>query len=415
MDLFDKCQRFHDDAEYARELGHPANPRMLEALGLYPFQIPLERSFGTEVLIDGRRLLMIGSNNYLGMTSHPSVLAAAEAAIRRFGTGCTGSRFLNGTLEIHLELERRLARFVGKESALVFSTGYQTNLGVVSALMSRHDVVVADREVHASLIDGMHLVRGQKDVETRFFRHNDAESLEHILSSYPPETGKLVLVDGLYSMSGDLAPLPLIAAACRRHGARLLVDDAHGLGVLGGGRGTAHLLGCTDSVDLVMGTFSKSFASCGGFVAGTREVIHWIQHYARSFMFSASLPPANAATVLAVLQLIEHEPTHVTRVNAIAATVRGELRDMGYDVGDSHGAIVPVVVGDSFRTVQCWKSFYQQGIYTNPVLPPAVAARRSALRTSYMSTHTDGQIEQVLRAFRRLQGSVRQLRAAVCT
>lgn len=402
-DLFEKCWRFHDDAEYARELGYPASPRMAEALGLYPYMIPLQKSGGPDAIISGRKLLMAGSNNYLGMTEHPYVQSCAADAVRQFGTGCTGSRFLNGTLELHLELEKQLARFVGKESALVFSTGYQTNLGVVSALLARGDAVVADRDVHASLIDGIHLAKGKNGISARYFRHNDPASLELVLQSQPEGVSQLVLVDGVYSMSGEIAPLPHLVEVCRRYGARLLVDDAHGLGVLGGGRGTPHELGCIDGVDLIMGTFSKSLASCGGFVAGPLEVIHWIQHYGRSFMFSASLPPANAATVLAVLRLIEREPELVVRVNATAQTVRHELRALGYDVGDSRAAIVPVLVGDSFRTVQAWRRFFDEGIYVNAALPPAVPARRSSLRTSYMATHTEEHISELLGVFSKLR------------
>jgi len=402
-DLFERCRRFHDDAEYARELGHAASPRMAEALGLYPYMIPLEKNGGPDAVIQGRRMLMAGSNNYLGMTAHPYVQSCAEEAIRRLGTGCTGSRFLNGTLELHLELEDRLARFTGNESALVFSTGYQTNLGVISALLGQGDSVIADREVHASIIDGIHLARGKNNISVRYFRHNDPVSLESIFTSQPESAGQLVVVDGVYSMSGEMARLADIVVVCRRYGARLLVDDAHGLGVLGGGRGTPHELGCAKDVDLVMGTFSKSFASCGGFVAGPREVIHWIQHYGRSFMFSASLPPANAATVLAVLRLIEAEPELVARVNATAETVRRELTALGYDVGNSRAAIVPVLVGDPFRTAQAWKRLFDDGVYVNPALPPAVPARRSSLRTSYTSTHTDDHIAELVGAFARLR------------
>jgi 8-amino-7-oxononanoate synthase len=412
-DVFQRCRRFHDDAEYARKLGYATSPRMAEAVGLYPYLIPFEKSGGAEAIIHGRRLLMAGSNNYLGMTTHPYVQSAAADAVRRYGTGCTGSRFLNGTLELHLELEQRLARFVGKECALVFSTGYQTNLGVVSALLARGDVVVADREVHASLIDAIHLAKGKQAITAHYFRHNDPASLESILASSSEGAGRLVVVDGVYSTSGELAPLPRLVELCRRYGARLLVDDAHGLGVLGAGRGTAQELGCTDGVDLVVGTFSKSFASCGGFVAGPREVIHWIQHCGRSFMFSASLPPANAATVLAVLDLIEREPDLVVRVNATANRVRRELRVLGYDVGDSRAAIVPVLVGDAFRTAQAWRHFFDEGIYVNAVLPPAVPAWRSLLRTSYTSTHTESHVDELLGAFARLHERVKRLASSV--
>jgi 8-amino-7-oxononanoate synthase len=414
MDLFDKCAGFYGRAEYARELGHPANPRMLEALGLYPYFIPIDTTGGTEVVIEGRPRIMMGSNNYLGMTVDPRVQEAAAAAIEEYGTGCTGSRFMNGTLELHLALEARLAHWVGMEAALVFASGYQANLGIVAGLLRDGDVVIADREVHASLIDGIRLAHGEHDVEARYFRHNDTRSLERILASQPLDRPKLVAVDGVFSASGDVAPLPAIAALCREYAARLLVDDAHGIGVLGGGRGTPTELDCADHVDLVMGTFSKSLASGGGFVAGPRDVIHWLQHYGRSFMFSASLPPANAATVMAVLDVLEEEPERVVRVNAIAKRLRRALRELGYDVGGgSHGAIVPVVIGDQFRTVQAWRRFMDDGIYTNAVLPPAVPRRRSALRTSCMATHTDGQIDYVIEAFRGLKTELGAMRVGI--
>jgi 8-amino-7-oxononanoate synthase len=408
-DLFERCRRFYHDAEYAREIGLTASPRMLEALGLYPFLQPIERSNGPTVQVEGRTLIMLGSNNYLGMTVHPRVVEAARRAIAAHGTGCTGSRFLNGTLEMHRDLEERLARFVGKARSAVFSTGYQTCVGVIAALLDRGDVVVMDREVHASVLDGVHLAIGRRGAVARWFRHDDPDALEEELAAVPEGVGRLVVVDGVYSMSGEVASLPSLAAVCRRHGARLLVDDAHGLGVLGGGRGTAHHLGCADEVDLVVGTFSKSFASCGGFVAGDAEVIHWIQHYARSYMFSASLPPANVATVAEVLDVLREEPWHVERVNALSAHVRHELAAAGYDVRDSRAAIVPIVVGEPFRAVQAWRQVFREGIYVNPVLPPAVPPRLAGLRTSYMATHTDAQVETALDRLRALRDRLARL------
>ncbi len=406
MDLFARCEAFYSDAEYARRLGHPANPRMLQALGLYPYFIPIQVAEGSEVVVEGRRMVMLGSNNYLGLTTHPRVREAAAEAIALHGTGCTGSRFLNGTLDLHLQLEERLARFVGKPAALVFPTGYQANLGAISALVGKDDLVVADRDCHASIVDGMRMAVPPPARRARFFRHRDLADLERILAEHPPEQAKLVVVDGVFSMGGDVAPLPEVVAVCRRHNARLMVDDAHSLGVLGGGRGTGFELGCADGVDLVMGTFSKSLASVGGFVAGPREAIHWIQHFARPFMFSASLPPANLATVLAALDVIEQEPERVARVNQIAERMRASLRSLGYDLGDSSTPVVPVVIGDQFRAVQAWKAFWKAGIYLNVALPPAVPERRSLLRTSYMATHTDEQLEAVEAAFRSLAGAV---------
>jgi 8-amino-7-oxononanoate synthase len=403
MDPFDKCRAFYSDAEFARRLGYPGNPRTLDALGLYPYFIPVGQTDGTEVVIRGRRLLMLGSNNYLGLTHHPHVLAAAQEALARFGTACTGSRFLNGTLDLHLALEARLARFLGKAAALVFTTGYQACLSAISGLAGRDEVVIADREVHASLIDGLSLARDRKGTEVRFFRHGDVASLERRLARVPAEKAALVVVDGVFSMSGDIAPLPAIASTCRRYGARLLVDDAHGLGVLGDGRGTAAHLGCADKVDLIVGTFSKSLAATGGFVAGPREVIQWLQHFARPFIFTASLPATQVAAVDAALDVIEGEPQRIRRLSGVVSHMRAELRALGYEVADTPSAIVPIVIGDQFRSVQAWRDCLDHGVYTNVALPPAVPPRRAALRTSYMATHSDAQLETALAAFRRLR------------
>lgn len=395
MDLFEKCRAFYSSPEYAQGLGYPANPRTLEAVGLYPYFIPIEEPEGSEAVVDGRRMVMLGSNNYLGLTTHPRLKEAARAAIDRYGTACTGSRFLNGTLELHLAVEERLACFVGKEKALVFATGFQTNLGTLSALLGKDDVVLCDKEAHASVVDGIRLARSLKEPQARFFRHSDMGHLEALLAACPLEQPKLVVVDGVFSMGGDIAPLPRIVPLCRRYNARLMVDDAHALGVLGGGRGSAAHFGCVDDVDLVMGTFSKSLASVGGFIAGRRDVIHWIQHFARAFMFSASLPPANLATVQAALAVIEEEPERVARVNRIAAQMRQVLREEGYDLGASDTPVVPLIIGDQFRSVQAWRHLFDAGIYTNVALPPAVPAHRSLLRTSYMATHTESQLERV--------------------
>jgi 8-amino-7-oxononanoate synthase len=405
LDFFEKCIRFYTSAEFAKKTGYPTNPRTARALGLYPYFLPVDRPDGTEVTIENRRFIMIGSNNYLGLTEHARVREAAIEAIRQYGTSCTGSRFLNGTLTAHIELEERLAQFVGKEKALVFAAGYQTNLGVISGLAAKEDILIADKEAHASILDGMSLAKTLKGAETRSFRHNDMQSLESLLASYTLDTPKLVIVDGVFSMGGDIAPLPEIIALCRKYNARLMVDDAHGLGVLGNGRGTSYHFDCTDGVDLIMGTFSKAFASQGGFIAGRADVIQWIEHFARSFMFSASLSPANVATVSAALDVIQAEPDRVRRVNDIADMMRAELRVMGYDTGNSQTPIVPIIIGDEFRALQAWHMLYKAGIYTNVVLPPAVYSRRSLLRTSYMATHTDAQMQKVLEGFR----SARQL------
>jgi 8-amino-7-oxononanoate synthase len=382
MNLFEKCQQF-------------TTAREVKAAGLYPYFIPLTDSEGTEVTVGDHRLIMIGSNNYLGLTSHPRVREAAIEATRRYGTSCTGSRFLNGTLELHQELEHRLAEFVGMEAALVFSTGYQTNVGTISSLVGRRDFVIADKDDHASIVDGCRLSFGQM----RRFRHNDMAHLERVLSGLPDDAGKLVIVDGIFSMGGDIAPLPEIVPLCQKYGAQLMVDDAHSIGVLGGGRGTAAHFGLTDQVDLIMGTFSKSFASLGGFIAGAEAVIHYIQHHARSLIFSASMPPANTAAVLAALEVMQEEPERIERVNQIGERVRTELNQLGFNVGDSETPIIPVIIGDDIRTFLTWKMLYEAGIYTNPVISPAVPPESALLRTSYMATHTDEHIDRVMDAF----------------
>ena len=288
MDLFDKCSLFTTANDF-------------RDAGLYPYFIPLTNNEGSEARIGDHHLIMIGSNNYLGLTVHPKVRQAAKDAIETYGTSCTGSRFLNGTLELHLELERRLAKWVGKERALVFSTGYQVNVGTISAIVARDDFVITDKDDHASIVDGCRLSFGTM----RRFPHNDMARLERVLSSLPEQGGRLVVVDGVYSMGGDIAPLPELIEVCKKYGARLMVDDAHSIGILGGGRGTAAEFGVTDDVDLIMGTFSKSFASLGGFIAGDDGIIDYIQHHARSLIFSASIPPANAAAAMAALEVMQ--------------------------------------------------------------------------------------------------------------
>ncbi|HEY5982614.1 MAG TPA: pyridoxal phosphate-dependent aminotransferase family protein [Anaerolineales bacterium] len=382
MDIFDKAFAYQEAREAIKQ-------------GWYPYFIPMSESEGTEAVFHGHRLIMCGSNNYLGLTTDPSVRRAAIEAVERFGTSCTGSRFLNGTLEMHEQLERELAEFVGKPAALVFSTGMQTNLGVLSAIVGRGDVIVLDKDDHASIVDGAKLAWG----ETRRFKHNDMADLERVLSGIAKEKGKIVVVDGLYSMGGDLAPLPEIAALCKKHGARLMVDDAHGMGVLGRGRGTAAHFGVTDQVDLIMSTFSKSFASLGGFIAGDDQVVHFIKHHARALIFSASIPAANAAAALAALRIMREEPQRVERLAAIADRVRRELRAMGFNIGPSVSPIIPIIIGDRMQTLVAWRALFDAGVFVNPVLSPAVPEGMNLLRTSYMATHTDEQIDRVLQVY----------------
>ena len=363
--------------------------------GIYPYFLPLEKSEGTEVVMDGRRLVMAGANNYLGLASDIRVMRASVSAIARYGTSCTGSRFMNGTLAMHLELEERLARFLGMDKALVFATGYQSNLGAITALLNEDHVAVCDKEIHASIIDSVRMA----GAELARFRHNDPDALERVLAEHAGRPA-MVLVDGVYSMGGDIARLPEIISVARRHGARVFVDDAHGLGVVGpGGRGTAAHFGCTAEVDIMMGTFSKSFASVGGVIAGSDEVIEYVRHNARSLLFSAALPPANVAAALAALDVLEAEPDRPRHAHRHAERVRRELRAMGYDCGASETPIVPVHIGEEFETIGAWKGLIERGVYTNPVVTPAVPPGRGLLRTSYMSTHTDEQVDHVIAAF----------------
>jgi len=382
VDIFEKCVGFTTAKEAI-------------AAGIYPYFIPLTGSEGNEAIYQGRRLIMCGSNNYLGLTTHPKVRAAAEEAIRIYGTSCTGSRFLNGTLEMHEQLERELASFVNKEAALVFSTGMQTNLGTISALVSRGDVVILDKDDHASIVDGARLSWG----ETKRFRHSDMKDLEHVLSSIPEQKGKLVVVDGLYSMGGDIAPLPEIVPLCKKYGARLMVDDAHAIGVLGGGHGTAAHFGLTEQVDLIMSTFSKSFASLGGFIAGDEPVIHYVKHFARALIFSASIPPANAAAALAALEVMRTEPERIQRLNEIADYMRKSYKQLGFNTLQSTTPVIPILIGDTMKTIMVWKLLFDNGVFVNPVLSPGVPVGQELLRTSFMATHTNEQLDKVLSIF----------------
>ncbi len=382
MDIFDKCYCFTKAKEFM-------------ASGYYPYFIPMEGNEGSEAIFHGRRLIMCGSNNYLGLTTHPKVRQAAIEAINVYGTSCTGSRFLNGTLELHEQLERELAEWVGKPAALVFSTGMQVNLGTISSLVDRHDVVVLDREDHASIVDGARLGWGK----VKRFKHNNVEDLELVLSKIDDKFGKLVVVDGLFSMEGDIAVLPEIAKVCKKYGARLMVDDAHALGILGGGRGTAAHFGLTNEVDLIMGTFSKSLASLGGFIAGDEDIIHYIKHHARSLIFSASIPPANAATALTALRVMREEPERVKRVNEVGDYMRDQYKQLGFNTGNSVSPIIPIYVGDDLRAAIIWKAMFEAGVYVNMVVAPAVPEGKQLLRTSYMATHTNEQLGKVLEIF----------------
>ncbi|MDA8426037.1 MAG: aminotransferase class I/II-fold pyridoxal phosphate-dependent enzyme [Treponema sp.] len=382
MDIFKKCFEFDRD-------------KQVMAQGFYPFFQALESTEGTEVVMNGRKVLMLGSNNYLGLTFNPKVKAAAQKAIDDFGTSPTGSRLINGTLVIHEELERRLAAFMNQDAALVFSTGMQTNLGAISALIGRNDIVVTDKEDHASIVDGCRLGLG----EIKRFVHGDLDQLDRILEKVPEDKGSLVVVDGVFSMGGDIVDLPKLVKICKARGARLYVDDAHSVGVLGKGRGTAVHFGLEKDVDITMGTFSKSFASLGGFIVGDKDVINYIKHHARSFIFSASLPAALVMAALAALDIMEKEPEHVERLWDNAHFMMKGFRELGFDIGATQTPIIPVIVGDDEACFRLWKELFDNGLYANPVISPAVPQGMALLRTSYMATHTREQLTRALDIF----------------
>jgi 8-amino-7-oxononanoate synthase len=395
LDLFDKCSRICERAQETRRLG------------LYPYFQPITESLTEEVVIDGRRLIMIGSNNYLGLTHHPRVTSAALEAVRKYGSGCTGSRFLNGTLDLHVELERRLARFTGKEACVTFSTGFQVNLGVISTLVGKGDVVLCDRENHASIFDGCRLAFGR----LLKYRHNDMDDLERQLQQVPDDAGRLIVTDGVFSMKGDLADLPGLVRVARKYGARIMVDDAHGVGVLGAhGRGTAEHFGVEDRVDLIMGTFSKSLASVGGFIAGEARVIDFVKHRARSLIFSAAPPPASVASVLKAVEIIEREPERRARLWENTRFMAEGLRGLGFDTGDSQTPVIPVVAGEDRLAFVLARRLQEEAVFVNPVVAPAVPSGRALLRTSYMATHTREHLERALAAFAKVGREVGLIR-----
>jgi len=381
--LFEKCKNF-------------TQAREIQAAGLYPYFTPISESEDTVVKIGGKSKVMMGSNNYLGLTHHPKVLEAARNALERYGSGCTGSRFLNGTLDLHEILEAKMAQFMGKEAALVLSTGYQANLGLVSGLVGRGEIVYLDKLDHASIVDGAKLSFG--DVVR--FNHGDLAALERLLARDNRPKGAMIIVDGIYSMEGDIADLPKLAQLAHRYGAALAVDDAHSVGVLGAtGAGTAEHFGITDEVDLIVGTFSKSLASIGGFIAGQEYVIHYLKHHARPLIFSAALPPSNTAGVLAALEIMQTEPERRAQLWANTKLLADGLRSLGYDLGPSETPIIPVLVGEMENTFLFWRKLFDVGVFTNPVVPPAVPPAQCRLRTSLMATHTADQIHFALDAF----------------
>lgn len=388
-DIFEKCIKF-------------TAARDLQQAGLYPFFRVIESAQDPEVLINGRKLIMVGSNNYLGLTNHPKVKEAALEAVRKYGTGCAGSRFLNGTLDIHVKLEEKLARFMRKESALIFSTGFQVNLGVISALVGKDDIVIIDKMDHASIVDGCKLSYG----EVRRFKHNDMTDLARVFSENNGR-GKMLVVDGVFSMEGDIVDLPEAVKIAGNHGARIMVDDAHGIGVLGKtGRGTAEHFGMEDQVDLIMGTYSKSLASIGGFIAGDENVVHYIKHMGRSLIFSASPPPASVAAVDAAIDIIESEPERREKLWKNTGIMMQGLKAMGFRTGPSETPIIPIIVGEDEMAFKAVIMLQEEGVFANVAVSPAVPPGKALIRTSFMATHTDEHLELVLAAFKKVGKSL---------
>lgn len=388
--LFEKCHRFFDpSSDYAK----------IKQADLYPYFRPIEYSEGTSAVMDGDEVIMAGSNNYLGLTSDPRVQEAAKNAIEKYGTGCTGSRFLNGTLDLHLELEHRLADFMGKDKAVLFSTGYMTNEGVLQSVAGRGDIIFSDKDNHACIVSGTQTSLA----ETRRYRHDDMEHLRSMLERAhedKPEAGKLIVTDGVFSMSGKIAKVPELLELAEEFGAALMLDDAHAIGVVGpGGQGSAATYGLRDDVHLITGTFSKSFASIGGFCVGDKDVIEYIRHEASTHIFSASMPPSTVATVLKCLEILQTETERLERLWEISDYMREGFRSLGFDVWESETPIIPVVVGDMERCFRFWRDLLDEGVFVNAVVPPAVPKGHSLMRTSYMATHSDEELDRILDAF----------------
>lgn len=380
MDLFEKLKP-NALAEEAKEKG------------IYPYFHALETRQDIEVVMEGKRRIMLGSNNYLGLTSNPEVVEAGKAALDKYGSGCSGSRFLNGTLRLHLELEEELADFLHKEAVVTFPSGFQSNLGIISALVGRHDFVICDRENHASIYDGCRL----SQATMLRYRHNDMDDLEKKLQEVPHTAGCLIVTDGVFSMGGDIADLPNIVRLARQYGARIMVDDAHGLGVLGeGGRGTASHFGLENDIDIYMGTFSKSLASLGGYMAASREIADYVRHSSRPFIFAASIPPASCACALASLRILKKEPQRVQRLHDISKYVQRGFTERGIPHKFTEVPIVPIYTHDPENTLLMAKRAYDGGVYVNPVLPPATPMTECLLRTSYMATHTNAILDEAM-------------------
>lgn len=401
MDLFKKCYNENSPqvtlslVNYAREKG------------IYPYFHCLESKQAPEVTMEGGRKIMLGSNNYLGLTAHPEVIEAARKALEKYGTGCSGSRFLNGTLDLHLQLEKELADFLGAEQVMTFSTGFQSNLGIISTLVNRHDYILCDRENHASIYDGCMLSGGK----LLRYKHDDMDDLERLLKTVPETAGILIVTDGVFSMSGGIAKLPELVALKKKYGARLMVDDAHGLGVIGkGGRGTASYFGLEDEVDIIMGTFSKSLASLGGFMATKSEVCEFVRHNSRPFIFSASITPSSCAAALAALNILKREPERVDRLASLGEYLRNGMKKRQIKIKESTTPIVPVYTYELYDTLYYGKKLFNEGVYVNPVLPPATPQHECLLRISLMATHTEALLDEAMDIIKRVfDGGVEQL------
>jgi len=387
VDIFNKCYNYTRAKEAI-------------AAGIYPYFRQIQSGPGSEVIVDGKKMIMIGSNNYLGLTGHPKVVEAAVNAVKKYGTGCTGSRFLNGTLDIHVELESRLAKFMNREAVLCFTTGHQSNLSALATIIGKNDVVFTDRADHASIVDGCRLSFG-KIVK---YKHNDMDDLERALNLYSDkDVGKMIVTDGVFSMEGDIVKLPRLVELANKYNARVYVDDAHSIGVLGKhGRGTGEHWGLEDKIDITMGTFSKSFASVGGFIAADEPVIDFVKHNARSLIFTASPPPASVATVLACLDIIESEPERIEKLWKNTRKMHEGFKSLGFDTGLSETPIIPIKIGKDEDCFAFWKLMFENGVFANPAISPAVPPNEAIIRTSYMATHTEEELDRVLDIFAKL-------------
>jgi 8-amino-7-oxononanoate synthase len=396
LDLFEKCRNFTRADE-------------VKATGCYPYFHAIEESEGPIVRISGRKVIMAGSNNYLGLTAHPKVKEAAIAAIKKYGTGCSGSRYLTGTLDLHIELERRLAKFIGKEACLLYSTGYQTGQGIVPVLVQRGDYIVSDKDNHASIVAGTLVAAGMASYTNESenpvirYKHNDMAHLEHVISQLPTDAAKFIVSDGVFSTSGEIVNLPDMVKVAQKHNARIMVDDAHAIGVIGkGGRGTASHYGLEKETDLTMGTFSKTFASLGGFVVGEAKVIDYLKHNAPALIFSASPTPASVAAVLASLDVLESEPERVVKLMYNARKMRAGLQTMGFRVSEHDTAVVSVVIGDTEKVLTMWRAIYDEGVFVNAFIRPGVPPGMEMLRTSYMATHEEHHLNKILEVFNKV-------------